>query len=96
MPTLQLTEDEARVLAKLLDQAAEEFSCHGCNDFNVEREMSLPEARAIELAHSLRLSMVEHHVADSDLAEEKESVYLMDWMLYHLFRKKVQALLPRG
>jgi hypothetical protein len=95
MPTFQLSDDEARILAKLLKQAGDEFSNHGCNDFNVERELALPEARAMELAHSLRLSMVEHRVADPDYAEDG-GVYLMDWMLYCLFEKRVRALLPRG
>jgi len=91
MVTLQLSDDEARILAHLLEGAANEFSNHGCNDFNVETELGLPKERAIALAHELRLSMVKLNVADDEYAADHTSVYLFDWMLYHLFRKKVLA-----
>ena len=99
MATLTLTDDEARILVRLLEAAANEFSNHGCNDFNVETELRLPKERAIALAHELRVSMVGHRVADEEYAEEQQSVYLMDWMLYHLFKAKVLAAIggtPQG
>lgn len=95
MVTLQLTDDEARILALLLEQAGDEFSNHGCNDFNVETKLKLPKERAIAMAHELRKAMVQHHVADEEYAEISTSVYLMDWMLFCLFRKKLKALLPQ-
>jgi len=99
MATLDLTDDEARILVHLLEAAANEFSNHGCNDFNLQRELGLPKERAIAMAHELRVAMVRHNVCDEEYAEEKQSVYLMDWMLYHLFKAKVQAAIggtPQG
>lgn len=86
MVTLQLTNDEARLLGLLLKRAGDEFSNHGCNDFNLQEELQLPEDRASDLARELRGAMVTHGI----LSRKTEGVYFMDWMLFLLFEQKVQ------
>jgi hypothetical protein len=93
MVTLQLTDDEARVLALLLGQAYEEFSNHGCNDFDVQKELRLPHARARQVAYGLLEAMVKSGAADEEQLEGPQGVVLMDSQLFSHFKQRVRALL---
>ncbi len=52
---ITLTAIEAKVLAKLLELAGDEFSNHGCNDFNLIREGGLAPGEAQEFMTRLQV-----------------------------------------
>ncbi len=96
MVTLVLTETEARLLARLLDKAGETYGSHGCNDFDLRKEIGLSHEQAIEVAHELRAAMLDAQVIDDAEELERKSPYLLDWLLMAYFEKRLRALLPGG
>ncbi len=96
MVQINLSEDEARILTKLLKIAGEEFSNHGCNDFNVGRELGVSQERAIEIAHTMHEKMIDLGVDEE--GTRRESPYLLDSMLFSyfevLFRERIAPGAP--
>lgn len=93
MVTLQLTDTEARLLARLLDMAGDTYANHGCNDFDLRRELKLSPADAQKVAQELRASMRETKCCEEeDLGST--SPYFLDWLLMRHFQARVEALLP--
>ena len=95
MIQIEMTENEARAFIVMLEQAADEFGNHGCNDFNVASELKLPEDEAIKVARDLRLRMVEDNILDSDAADDR-GTYLYDWVLLSWLKRKIQKALTPG
>jgi hypothetical protein len=92
MITLQMTEDEAKVFLVMLEQAADEFSNHGCNDFDVAAYLKLDKPMAVKVAKELRAGMFR----DKILGEEdinNEGIYLYDWTIFSWLKKKIQKAL---
>jgi hypothetical protein len=90
MITLTLSEEEAEAFIVLLDQASDEFSNHGCNDFDVMRELELSQPEANAAAAAMRRAMIDVGMIDEDYTEMGGS-YLYDWMLLSLLRCRLQA-----
>lgn len=90
MPTLELTTLEAKMLEHLLDIAGNEFSNHGCNDFNLQEELKLSKKDAIDLNKAITKEMVAKGMSDKDALELADSAYMMDWLLFAYFERKVQ------
>lgn len=95
MVTLQLTDTEARILALLLKMASNEFSNHGCNDFDIRSELKLNAQDAQSVALELRASLAETQCCEEE-DRESTSPYFLDWFLMEHFRVRVEALLRRG
>lgn len=92
--TLELSEIEGRVLALLLGRAGDEFSNHGCNDFNVAEELHLGDASAKEATRALLEKMVANGVANREELESN-GTFLIDWQLFRHFEKLVRGQLSR-
>lgn len=92
MIQIEMTENEAKIFLVMLEQAAEEFSNHGCNDFNVAEYLKLDKAAAIEAARELRAGMLRDKILDEeDLTST--SAYLYDWTILSWLRRKIQKAL---
>lgn len=84
-----MTEDEAKVFLVMLEQAAQEFSNHGCNDFDVGEMLTLPKRKAEEVAKALRLRMVADEILDPEAAGD-QGPYLYDWTILSWLKRKIQ------
>ena len=91
---LKLTVIEAKILVRLLDRAADEFSNHGCNDFDVASEMSCSSVQAQKIALTLLRHMVDIGVADEDQLKQT-TTYLLDWQLFSFLKKLIQTELEQ-
>lgn len=80
--TTQLTSLEGKLVAALLRRASEEFSNHGCNDFDVCREAGLSP----EDADALWKKLAEWD--DPDFAESDGAIHY-DWVLMSYFADKI-------
>lgn len=89
MVRLELSDNEARILAHILERASDEFSNHGCNDFDLTTELGLDESTAKAVGQELLRAMVKNGTADEGQLESSGR-YLYDWQLYTYFRKRVQ------
>lgn len=76
------TEKERKLLVALLKMAADEFSNHGCNDFDV-RGLGFSPADCRDLWQKLA------DWDDPELAQRGDSHYFWDWMLLSYFADKV-------
>lgn len=85
-----MTKTQLTVIAAMLDMAADEFSNHGCNDYELP---NTPE----------NLEFVRTMIAASDypddephLSSDGARIYLMDWMVMRycedLIRQQVDAI----
>ena len=83
---IQFTRAELKTLITLLGMAGNEFSNHGCNDFNI-LNIGLP----ITAAHELRSQITDF--SKEELEDNKDNPYLYDWMLYRLFEDKLEKIL---
>jgi len=94
MIRIEMTEHEAKAFLVMLEQAADEFGNHGCNDFDVGQVLRLPEDKAIEVAKELRLGMIQDKVIDPEEAETR-GPYLYDWLILAWLKRKIKnALTP--
>ena len=92
MITLELDEDEAAAFIVMVERASEEFSNHGCNDFNVALELALGPDEAAMVASKLRRAMVDADAIDADYAEQT-GAYIEDWMLLDLLAHRLRTAL---
>lgn len=90
--TLTLSEIEAKVLAILLERASSEFSNHGCNDFEVDRELGL-EDKNYDIGKQLLIDMVKSGAADKDQLNDCSARFLNDWQLMVHFKNLVEVAL---
>ena len=77
-----MTPIEKKLASLLLNLAADEFSNHGCNDFNLIKEGGL----TAEEVRKVQEALFEDGISD----EIYDSEYSMDWMLMRWVAKKVQ------
>lgn len=83
--TLKLTVVEARALRRLLELAGDEFSRHGCNDFEVKREVGGTPEDGLALLGA----MVKSGAAEKEQLEGARGEYLLDWQLFRHFQAVV-------
>ena len=74
-----MTESEKTVLVELLTQASNEFSNHGCNDFDLSKFMPNP----VEREQLIKEIAVWNGTPD-------EKIYPMDWLLMSFFAWKLR------
>jgi hypothetical protein len=86
--SIELTHAEAKVFLVLLEQAKQEFSNHGCNEFHVVRDANLPEKAAGEV----RDRMAQAGVIELEQVEVG-GPYLQDWLLFAYLQEKVRRAL---
>lgn len=94
MINLQLSDNEARLLALLLKMAGDTYSNHGCNDFHLGQELKLSPEETAKAAAGLREALVQTGCLEPD--QEETSPYFLDWLLMRHFQVKVEALLRQG
>ncbi len=94
MPKLELTREEARILALLLEKAGDEFANHGCNDFDLQHELGLTQGQATALAPKLRKEMVKTGCMEAE-DQGSTNTYFDDWLLMRHFEAKIKALLEK-
>lgn len=83
---LNLTKQEIEIAATLLDMASEQFSNHGCNDFE------FPESWTQQQCDDFTLAM---HKWNGDPEEhEPGSRFTMDWFAMDFLAAKLRSLLP--
>jgi hypothetical protein len=82
---MELTSDEAKLVAALLRLASEQFSNHGCNDFDL-RQYGLEH-----MAHEL--NELEWAGTDPDFRPVGDSPVVMDWLMMQIFADKLD---PKG
>lgn len=82
-----LTKFEMELLAKLLDMAAEEFSNHCCNDFEVE---NTPEARRFMIGAETWNSPEEYAEYGLHLSKDEKTIYTQDSFLMSYFADRLQ------
>jgi len=79
----------------LLDKAGDEFSNHGCNDFDLQSELKLTKEEAIAVAHKLREAMVRTECGEEADLERKDA-YFYDWLLMRHFEARVKQALQEA
>lgn len=84
--TITLTAIEAKVLTKLLKLAGDEFSNHGCNDFDLIRNGGLAPGEAEEFVTKLQ-------VENPGQEEHYDRQYQGDWLLMRHFQHKLERAL---
>ena len=72
---------EKKLISKLLNMAADEFSNHGCNDFDLVSDGGLTKEEACKIQESL--------FADNYMKEKSTKTYTMDWMLMRWLAAKI-------
>jgi len=72
---------EKKLISKLLNMAADEFSNHGCNDFDLVSDGGLAKEEAYEIQESL--------FTDNYIEEKSTKTYTMDWMLMRWLAAKI-------
>lgn len=75
-----------RLLAELLRRAADEFVCHGCNDFNVAAIMPDVEDR-----RQLRQQMEAENGTPEEYDPTKDYTAALDWWLMAYFAAYFEA-----
>jgi len=75
------------VLAKLLEMAADEFSNHGCNDFDLP---NTPENNALMVAAEKWNS--ENDFAEFGLTQDSDKIYTSDYFLMSYFAHLAREL----
>lgn len=88
---MELTKAEKKIAAALLDRAAEEFSNHGCNDFELLTEANLTREEALEIANTMHAYQKEDDATyDGHPANPNAThLYSYDWMLMQMLAKKL-------
>jgi hypothetical protein len=77
---IDLTPADLKVLIVLLDRAGDEFSNHGCNDFNLLRDGGLTPGEAEELKSRMQVEFPgEEEAFDRD--------FQYDWLLFRRYEK---------
>lgn len=72
---------EKKLISKLLNIAAYEFSNHGCNDFDLVSDGLLTEKEACKIQESL--------FADNYVEKKNKGTVCMDWMLMRWLAAKI-------
>lgn len=85
MKTITLTDTEHEVLIQLLKMASNEFSNHGCNDFELPNTDEAWEIiKKYELYNSGNLD-------DLINRPNKKTICYYDWILFCYFRAKLEG-----
>ncbi len=84
MPKQEMPEITRKLLLKVLQMATEEFSNHGCNDFDLIRDGGLTEEEAGMFQTFL--------LSDGLIDEPCHSQYAMDWIVMLWLRKRVEKM----
>ncbi len=88
---MMLSEEEARVLAVLLEKASDAFSNHGCNDFDVAREAGL----TVEQSDALWKKLAVWNGGDANEFDDfMGSTMHTDWMIMGYFAKRAAGKVP--
>jgi len=97
MATLELTDDEVQVLARLLKRAGNHAvnQGHSPGNFSLRSELLLTVGQATAMAPRLRAEMAKTEGLSSDGANSTNG-YFDDWALFRHFEVKVTRLLPGG
>lgn len=90
--TLKMTVVEARALRRLLELAGDEFGNHGCNDFEVKREVNGTPEDGLALLRA----MVESGAAEKEQLEGAGGEYLYDWQLFRHFQRRTAKALKEA
>jgi len=89
MINVAFTPNELVILSHVLEQAANEFSNHGCNEVDVTKLGLKPDA-----ANELRATMASSNIIDTEEAEDtKGSKYLRDDALLTLIYRKMKNMI---
>lgn len=80
---------EYKILSDLLDMASEEFSNHGCNDFEID---NTPEnMELLRMAHEWNVKGDASQPFDPMITNDGTTIYVMDYFLMgyfsHLFKE---------
>lgn len=95
MVTLELSDNEARMLKRLLKKAGDEFSRHGCNDFDVAKELQETKEGGRIFGKWLLERMIESGSAEAEQLETQDTGWLVDWQIFRHFEKLLgKALEP--
>ena len=73
----------------MLDMAADEFSSHGCNDY----ELAATEDN-VELVESM-IAASDYPEDEVNFSSDKKHIFTMDWMLIRYCMKLVQQEIDR-
>lgn len=83
---LRFNETEKAIFAKLLEQASDEMSNNGCNDFPVKvTDKNREELREFILTFSEDVEHEEHLLSQLNGKE----VYFQDWMLLSYLKREI-------
>lgn len=84
-----LTEVEKKLIVLFLEKASDEFSNHGCNDFDLIEEGNLTEEQVIELDKN----MWEWNGTPEYHGEHKQCRFAMDWFVMSYLAGRVKSLI---
>ena len=92
---MQLDKNTCAILAELLEMASDEFSNHGCNDWELP---NTPENRALVERAERENSEEQWLEYGLNLSPDGTKIYLMDYFLMdyfaHLFREESTDATP--
>ena len=94
MATLELTDDEVRVLSRLLKKAGNQASNSPTHDFSLRSELLLSVGQATTMAPRLRAELAKTECVSSD-GTSSTDCYFADWLLFRHFERKVSALIEK-
>ena len=77
------------ILAKLLEMASDEFSNHGCNDFELPNTQ---ENRELMTAYGKWNSEEEFAKFGLNISEDGKTIYTYDWLLMDYFARRAREL----
>jgi hypothetical protein len=77
------------VLSKLLEMASDEFSRHGCNDFELP---NTPHNRMLVEAMERWNSVKQFEAEGLNISEDGRTIYTMDWFLFSYFAHLAREL----
>ena len=82
---------QLKVLTRLLDEAASQFSNHGCNDFNLAKQ-----GLTLEELTSFKEGFVGFMKADDSMYEPSSGNYIEDWLAMRYLIKIAKDELSSG
>jgi hypothetical protein len=83
-----LTPAELKLIKHLLGMAADEFSNHGCNDFQLRKDAKLTDTEAREVVKTFE-AWVQKEDPKGDITYDPGEDYLIDWLLMKWLASKV-------
>lgn len=83
---MELSKEHAKLVAKLLEMASDEFGSHGCNDFNLAEVMPSVEDR-----QALVRAMYEANGTPDEFDPDDDCSIWYDWWLMSYFSRMFES-----